>query len=92
MKSFEVFEGIRVHGISLENLHKQLTGSAISFRVSIYGERRVKIFTLRVELGSKQESLLHLELTLIHSLPKFSHWVLDVCFLKVYILSLTPTV
>lgn len=83
VKSFEVFEGIRVHGISLENFHKQLAGSAVSFQVSIYGERRVKLFTLRIEPGSAQNSLLHLELNLIHSLPKFGHWVLDVCFLKV---------
>lgn len=83
MKSFEVFEGIRVHGISLENFHKQLAGSGISFRVCIYGERRVKLFTLRVEPGTKQELFMHLELTLTHSLPKFGHWVLDVCFLKV---------
>ncbi|XP_042002796.1 uncharacterized protein LOC121752004 isoform X1 [Salvia splendens] len=82
LKSFEVFEGIRVHGISLENFHKQLAGSAVSFRVCVYGERRVKLFTLRVEPSGKQEPFLHLELTLIHSLPKFRHWVMDVCFLK----------
>ncbi|PIN24561.1 hypothetical protein CDL12_02708 [Handroanthus impetiginosus] len=68
IKSFKVFEGIRVHGISLENFHKQLAGSILVFRLAIFGERRVKLFNI--------------ELTLIHSLPKFGHWVLDVCFLK----------
>ncbi|KAL1553047.1 hypothetical protein AAHA92_13772 [Salvia divinorum] len=82
LKSFEVFEGIRVHGISLENCHKQLAGSAVSFRVCVYGERRVKLFTLRVEWGGKHGPFLHLELTLVHSLPKFRHWVMDVCYLK----------
>ncbi|KAK6118147.1 hypothetical protein DH2020_048131 [Rehmannia glutinosa] len=83
IRSFQVFEGIRVHGISLENFHKQLPGSSHSFRVAVYGERRVKLFSLQIESDSQQKKpFLDVKLTLIHSLPKFGHWVLDVCFLK----------
>lgn len=83
MKSFQVFEGIRVHGISLDKFHKQLAGSDPSFRIAIYGERRVKLLSFRIELDTLKRSFKEFELTLIHSLPKFGHWVLDVCFLKV---------
>ncbi|KAL3827740.1 hypothetical protein ACJIZ3_016542 [Penstemon smallii] len=76
IRSFQVFDGIRVHGITLEPFNKQVLGSTLAFRIAVYGERRVKLFTLHVE------SLLNMELTLIHSLPKFGHWVLDICFLK----------
>ncbi|KAL8544780.1 hypothetical protein ACS0TY_005123 [Phlomoides rotata] len=82
IRSFQVFEGIRVHGISLETSHKQLVGTALDFQVSIYGERRVKLFSLRIVPDSEQKHSLDVELTLIHSLPKFGYWVLDVCFLK----------
>lgn len=83
IRSVQVFEGIRVHGISLENSHKQLACSALDFQVSIYGERRVKLFSLRIVPDTEQKPFLDVEMTLIHSLPKFGHWVMDVCFLKV---------
>lgn len=83
IRSFQVFEGIRVHGISLENSHKQLAGTAFDFQVSVYGERRVKLFSLRIVPYSEQKPFIDVELTLIYSLPKFGHWILDVCFLKV---------
>ncbi|KAK6115343.1 hypothetical protein DH2020_007612 [Rehmannia glutinosa] len=83
IRSFQVFEGIRVHEISLENFHKRLPGSSHSFRVAVYGERRVKLFSLQIESDSQQKKpFLDVKLTLIHSLPKFGYWVLDVCFLK----------
>ncbi|KAI3449343.1 hypothetical protein Pfo_006008 [Paulownia fortunei] len=82
IRSFQVFEGIRVHGISLENFHKQLPSSAPAFRVAIFGERRVKLFSLQIESDSPLKPSIDMELTLIYSLPKFGHWVLDVCFLK----------
>ncbi|KAL3652969.1 hypothetical protein CASFOL_002650 [Castilleja foliolosa] len=78
INSFQVFEGIRVHGISLENFHKQLSGTSLTFRVAVYGERRVKLFSLRIELDSQW----NMELNLMHSIPKFGHWVMDVCFVK----------
>jgi WD repeat-containing protein 6 len=69
MKSFSVFDGIRVHGIA----------SSFESVIVVFGEKRVKMFRFSFEndeFGSPQ-------LTLIHLLPKFGHWVLDVCFLKV---------
>ncbi|KAL0284448.1 UNVERIFIED_CONTAM: hypothetical protein Sangu_2823800 [Sesamum angustifolium] len=82
IRSFPVFEGIRVHGISVEHFHKPLPGSALAFRIAVFGERRVKLFSLQIESDSLQKPFLDVRLTLIHSLPKFGHWVLDVCFLK----------
>ncbi|KAL0436033.1 UNVERIFIED_CONTAM: WD repeat-containing protein 6 [Sesamum radiatum] len=82
IRSFPVFEGIRVHGISVEHFHKPLPGSAVAFRIAVFGERRVKLFNLQIESDSLQKTFLDMGLTLIHSLPKFGHWVLDVCFLK----------
>ncbi|KAK4406885.1 WD repeat-containing protein 6 [Sesamum angolense] len=82
IRSFPVFEGIRVHGISVEHFHKPLPGSALAFRIAVFGERRVKLFNLQIESDSLQKPFLDVRLTLIHSLPKFGHWVLDVCFLK----------
>ncbi|KAL6515884.1 hypothetical protein OROGR_019189 [Orobanche gracilis] len=82
IKSFQVFEGIRVHGISLENVHQQFSGSRLTFRVAVYGERRVKLFSLRIDSDSQLRPSLDMKLTLMISLPKFGHWVMDVCFLK----------
>ncbi|KAL2535206.1 Transducin family protein/WD-40 repeat family protein [Forsythia ovata] len=82
INSFQVFDGIRVHGITLECYHRQLAGSAFALQIAIFGERRVKLFNLQIEQDNQQFPCFHLELTLIHSLPKVGHWVLDVCFLK----------
>ncbi|XP_043725320.1 uncharacterized protein LOC122671907 isoform X2 [Telopea speciosissima] len=86
LKSFHVFEGIRVHGISCNIL--KCTGFRLplklTFRIAVYGERRVKLFDLHLELALGSQSCLKVcaELNLMHSLPKFRHWVLDVCFFK----------
>ncbi|KAL2510452.1 Transducin family protein/WD-40 repeat family protein [Abeliophyllum distichum] len=82
INSFQVFDGIRVHGITLEYYLRQLAGSAFALQIAIFGERRVKLFNLQIEQDNQQFPCFHLELTLIHSLPKVGHWVLDVCFLK----------
>ncbi|XP_060961502.1 tRNA (34-2'-O)-methyltransferase regulator trm734 [Cannabis sativa] len=67
VNSFDVFHGIRVHGISSSNIH--------SSKIAIFGEKRVKLYSLGLaQIG--------LDLTLLQSLPKFDSWVLDVCFLK----------
>ncbi|CAA0824947.1 Transducin family protein / WD-40 repeat family protein [Striga hermonthica] len=79
LRSFQVFEGIRVHGISLGNSHKHFPCTCPVFLVAVYGERKVKLFTLKVE---SDRPTLDMELTLMHSLPKFGHWVMDACFLK----------
>lgn len=68
MKSFSVFDGIRVHGIA----------SSSEFVIVVFGEKRVKMF----RFSFKNDDFESPQLTLIHLLPKFGHWVLDVCFLK----------
>lgn len=84
LRSFHVLEGIRVHGIACRLVDCK-EGSVLSVKIAVFGERRVKLFNLRIEMvpESQDEPQVCLELTLLHSLPKFSHWVLDVCFFKV---------
>ncbi|RVW41564.1 hypothetical protein CK203_068153 [Vitis vinifera] len=83
LRSFHVLEGIRVHGIACRLVDCK-EGSVLSVKIAVFGERRVKLFNLRLEMvpESQDEPQVCLELTLLHSLPKFSHWVLDVCFFK----------
>ncbi|KAL2345522.1 hypothetical protein Fmac_006807 [Flemingia macrophylla] len=69
VRSFSVFEGVRVHGIASSFPHDTL--------VAVFGETRVKLFSFAFDSVSGSA-----ELTLVHLLPKFGHWVLDVCFLK----------
>lgn len=82
IKSFQVFDGIRVHGIICG-----LTDTAFTYKVVVFGEKRVKLFKLSLDLVSNSNSQSQQEfcvdLSLIHSLPRFSHWVLDLLFLKV---------
>ncbi|KAK4749758.1 hypothetical protein SAY87_027207 [Trapa incisa] len=86
IRSFHVFEGIRVHGITCCSVSSTegLNGSTFAYSVAVYGERRVKLFTLTVQVEGKprEEKSVSLELRLLHALPKLGHWVLDVCFLK----------
>ncbi|XP_051118553.1 uncharacterized protein LOC127242882 isoform X2 [Andrographis paniculata] len=81
IRSFEVFEGIRVHGIALDNFNEQLQGF-LGFRLASFGERTVKLFNLQILPGNGENPILDIKLSLICSLPKFGHWVLDVSFLK----------
>lgn len=89
IRSFQVFEGIRVHGIALEEFRHQLFDSFLAFRIAVYGEKRVKLFNLCFPTAftsqNRHGSGWEVELILIHALPKFSHWILDVCFLNVCI-------
>ncbi|KAI8522511.1 hypothetical protein RHMOL_Rhmol13G0002700 [Rhododendron molle] len=80
LKSFHVFQGIRVHGITCTSI----TAKDIEFNIAVFGERRVKLFKLciNVEVRFQDHPQESIPLILLHSLPKFSHWVLDVCFLK----------
>ncbi|KAJ4956703.1 hypothetical protein NE237_013486 [Protea cynaroides] len=86
LNSFHVFEGIRVHGISCTLL--ECTGfrlpMRVAFRIAVFGERRVKLFGLHLKLalGCQNHLKVCAELNLVHSLPKFRHWVLDACFFK----------
>ncbi|KAM2685571.1 hypothetical protein FF1_047268 [Malus domestica] len=84
VRSFDVFQGIRVHGIicyssgsSTERAEGTLA-SSIAFKISVFGERRVKMFSLQIETVQQ----VNVSLTLLQSLPKFSNWVLDVSFFK----------
>ena len=85
VRSFDVFQGIRVHGIiccssssSTERAEGTLA-SSVAFKISVFGERRVKMFTLQIETVQQ----VNVSLTLLQSLPKFANWVLDVSFFKV---------
>ncbi|XP_059311756.1 LOW QUALITY PROTEIN: uncharacterized protein LOC132063295 [Lycium ferocissimum] len=86
IRSFDVFDGIRVHGVSLQAFNKHLSDSHVTFKIALYGERRVKLFSLQIQKVSnsqtEQQACFHLTLSLVLLLPKFSHWVLDVSFLK----------
>ncbi|KAK9147122.1 hypothetical protein Sjap_007025 [Stephania japonica] len=87
LRSFNVFDGIRIHGITcVSNCCDSLMPK---FEVAVFGEKKVKLFelNLRVEVGCDDAQLrICAELILVRSLPRFSHWVLDVCFLKEYYL------
>ncbi|XP_065859842.1 uncharacterized protein [Euphorbia lathyris] len=88
IESFQVFEGIRVHGITsgfVDSPQPQGSSSTkISFELAVFGEKRVKLFNLQIEIRLKSKNQVEVcpHLALIHSLPRFSHWVLDVSFLK----------
>lgn len=86
LNSFHVFRGIRVHGISCSLLDLMNCGSSttLALKIAIFGERRVKIYSLHFDMNLDCQSLAKpcLTLKLILVLPRFSHWVMDVCFLK----------
>ncbi|XP_073008935.1 uncharacterized protein [Typha latifolia] len=72
INSFQVFEGVRVHGVALRSSQPKET----PFSMAVFGERRVKLFLLRLEDGVR------VTMELDQRLPGFDHWVLDVCFLE----------
>ncbi|PSS06262.1 WD repeat-containing protein [Actinidia chinensis var. chinensis] len=88
VKSFHVFEGIRVHGITCSPINgkDRSLSSPLEFKIALFGERRVKLFKLCIEtkLGFEDHPKESIHLVLFQLLPKFSHWVLDVSFLKDY--------
>lgn len=91
--SFTVFDGIRVHGItsSVVSSTQQYSAANFASKISVYGERRVKVFSFNYDIsGYPNSSGSRPQMTLIHLLPKFSHWVLDVCFLEVFFLRNPP--
>lgn len=75
--SFQVFDGVRVHGI------EPRSGGPDSYTLAVFGERRVKLFSLgfgaEADGGEVGEARLELE----QRLPGFDHWVLDARFLEV---------
>lgn len=74
--SFQVFDGVRVHGIE-----PRAGGPDCSnYSLAVFGERRVKLFLLGVgDDAGDGEVRLELE----QRLPGFDHWVLDARFLEV---------
>ncbi|KAJ3681314.1 hypothetical protein LUZ60_015803 [Juncus effusus] len=83
--SFQVFDGIRVHGIThLQKLqlfpqNKEHVNATSYFSLAVFGERRVKLFVLSIYRDDgNNEFCLDSE----QILPAFDHWVLDVCFWK----------
>ncbi|KAF3436595.1 hypothetical protein FNV43_RR23687 [Rhamnella rubrinervis] len=83
IKSFCVFQGIRVHGLFCSLVDCETAtklSSELAFKVIVFGERRVKLFRLHIRMNNKPQVCL--DVTLLQSLPKFSNWVLDVCFLR----------
>ncbi|KAJ4844773.1 hypothetical protein Tsubulata_003478 [Turnera subulata] len=84
IQSFQVFRGIRVHGITCCSFtaSSKTEDRSLSFEIAVFGEKRVKLLILSLSLSSQNELPLSVELSLVHSLPRFSHWVLDVSFLK----------
>ncbi|GLT50571.1 hypothetical protein SLA2020_240490 [Shorea laevis] len=88
IQSFHVFDGIRVHGIACSLVDCREGSSStttVSYKIVVYGEKRVKIFNLRFELeaGPQTQQAVGVDLSLVHTLPRFSHWVLDVLFLEI---------
>nr|CAD1829706.1 unnamed protein product [Ananas comosus var. bracteatus] len=78
LNSFQVFEGVRVHGIAPRFLRST---ELLPFSVAVFGERRVKLFALRVGAGDGG-AVASVGLELLGRLPGFDHWVLDVRFLE----------
>lgn len=76
LKTFHVFEGIRIHGIALRSVDDEKDQS-LDFLIVVFGERKVKAFRLRVD------GKMSVEMEFVRQLPRFDHWVLDACFLKV---------
>lgn len=78
VKSFCVFQGIRVHGLFC--CEPASLPSELAFKLVVFGERRVKLFSLHIRMNTPKPLL---DIALVQLLPKFSNWVLDVCFLRV---------
>ncbi|KAL4203038.1 hypothetical protein AMTRI_Chr02g224220 [Amborella trichopoda] len=86
LNSFFVFDGIRVHGISasLLDLDHEKSSSKNPVKIAVYGERKVKVFSLCIsgKFHPESDTKACIDLILVHSLPRFNHWVMDICFLK----------
>nr|XP_043621149.1 WD repeat-containing protein 6 [Erigeron canadensis] len=73
--SFQVFNGIRVHGITTCIPPTKNNASSFTFTIAVFGERKLKL--LRFDIKQNLVNLLS-----VQSLPNFGHWILDVCFLQ----------
>jgi len=79
LAAFQVFDGVRVHGIELR------VGSphCSTHSLAVFGERRVKLFSLGLRVSADGSDVSDLLLELDQRLPGFDHWVLDARFLEV---------
>ncbi|CAN6803463.1 unnamed protein product [Brassica oleracea] len=80
IRSFQVFEGVRVHGTVCSGSFVR-SGDKYKCKLVVFGEKKVKIFALVVELGSSPGEV-SVGLEVVESLPRLSNWVFDVCSLK----------
>lgn len=87
--SSHVFDGIRVHGIHsscclVQDIDPSCCKRISTVTVAVYGERRVKLFDVQLnrKLDGKKFFKGQVSLDLLQIVPKFSHWVMDVRFLK----------
>lgn len=87
--SSHVFDGIRVHGIHsscclVQDIDPSCCKRISTVTIAVYGERRVKLFDVQLngKLDSKKRFKGQVSLDLLQIVPKFSHWVMDVRFLK----------
>jgi hypothetical protein len=84
-----VFEGVRIHGIAVCSFDlgswEHVEGSGVFTVIAVHGERTVKLFKLMLQekLLEDKKTVEYAKLIPYQKLPRFSHWVLDVQFLKV---------
>lgn len=83
IRSFQVFEGVRVHGTVCSSNFVR-SAEQYTYQLVIFGEKKVKIFSLIVDLASNTGEI-SVNLEIFDSLPRLSNWVFDVCFLQVEI-------
>ncbi|XP_020590632.1 uncharacterized protein LOC110031650 isoform X2 [Phalaenopsis equestris] len=69
LRSFHVFDGVRVHGVSVRSYPDPL--------IAVFGEKKAKLFALLVDANP-----LEVRIELLSQLPRFEHWILDVKFLN----------
>ena len=86
--TFLVFDGVRVHGIEPRGGSPDCS----SHSLAVFGERRVKLFSLGLRVSADGSEASELQLELEQRLPGFDHWVLDARFLEVPRLVLALTV
>jgi hypothetical protein len=98
--SVHVFDGVRVHGIRAfpystpRGPEEEAVNPTLQATLAVHGEGRVKLFELLHHgccHGSLPPPRGKWELKLVHALPRFFHWVLDVRFLQVVPETLNPS-
>ncbi|ESQ46931.1 hypothetical protein EUTSA_v10027621mg [Eutrema salsugineum] len=82
IRSFQVFEGVRVHGTVCSCSFVRSAEERYTYKLVVFGEKKVKIFSLIVEFVSSSPGEISVNLEIFDSLPRLSNWVFDVCFLQ----------